>query len=461
MLLRTHLFHKEEEMGEQELFLIDEGEGKYLLYAPLRRAAAVVNARTAEIVADYIDNGQKSRDKDEQEILDRLTAANLIGGEAPQLPAFPKDYGFQPYEVTLFLTTRCNLRCRYCYAEGGTRQEELSWAEARAAIDQVVENALLTEREVIIVGFHGGGEPTLAWPMLKRCVVYAIESGKKNNLNVNIHAATNGILNKEQREFILKHFTGINVSFDGPEDIQNHNRPFADGSGSFDHVMQSLKFFDRNNFEYSIRATVTSNSVTRMAETIEFLGTNLPALKQVHIEPLWMCGRCHTSGEIPPEPQVYVSSYLEAEKTAKELGINLTYSGARLDTLSNRFCGAPGEGFSVIPGGSVTSCFEVCEVTDPRSELFHYGTFDHATGRYVFDQEKIQKLRKFSVDNIAFCSDCFVKWHCAGDCLAKALKDFTPQGHAGSNRCGINREITLAQIRAMFDGNTPSGGFNE
>jgi len=410
----------------------------------------MINAGAAGVVADYLENGQGSHSAKEQEILDRLIQADVIGGVAPQFPTFPEQYAFQPYEVTLFLTTRCNLRCRYCYAEGGTRQEELTWQEAQAAIDFVIENALLGERNDFILGFHGGGEPTLAWPMLRRCVEYAIETGHKKKLKAVIYTATNGILNHAQRNFILEHLSGINVSFDGPADIQNHNRPFSDGSASFDQVMQSLKFFDEHNFDYSVRATVTSNSVTRMAETVEFLGGSLPALKHVHIEPLWLCGRCHTSGETPPEPELFVSSYLEAEKTARDLGINLTYSGARLDTLSNRFCGAPGEGFSVIPGGSVTSCFEVCDVRDPRSELFHYGHFDPAAGRYHLDQEKIRKLRSFSVDNLTFCSDCFCKWHCAGDCIAKALQDFTPQGHAGSTRCGINRQITLAQIRTMF-----------
>jgi uncharacterized protein len=437
-------------MSQPELFLIDEGEGRYLLYAPLRRAAAMINASAAGVVTNYLENEKASRSAYDQEILDRLIQADLIGGEAPALPAFPEDYGFQPYEVTLFLTTRCNLRCRYCYAEGGKRQEELTWEEAKAAIDFVIANALLSGRDDFIVGFHGGGEPTLAWPMLRRCVDYAIENGSQNNLKAVIYTATNGILNTTQRKFIIDHLTGINVSFDGPADIQNHNRPFTNGRGSFDQVMQTLKFFDEHNFDYSVRATVTSNSVTRMAETVEFLGSNLPSLKHIHIEPLWLCGRCHTSGEVPPEPELFISSYLEAEKLAMDLGIQLTYSGARLDTLSNRFCGAPGEGFSVIPGGNVTSCFEVCDVQDPRSELFHYGHFDQAAGRYHFDQDKIQKLRGFSVDNLAFCSDCFCKWHCAGDCIAKALQNFTPQGHAGSTRCGINRQITLAQIRSMF-----------
>ncbi len=188
-----------------------------------------------------------------------------------------------------------------------------------------------------------------------------------------------------------------------------------------------------------------------MKEIVEFLGNSLPALKEVHIEPLWLCGRCHTSGEMAPKPEDFIHHFSEATHAARELGLSLKYSGARLHTITNRFCGAPGEGFSVLPGGAVTSCYEVCDSEDPRAELYHYGRYNPDSKKFEFDQNKIARLRNLSVENIAFCNDCFCKWHCAGDCLSKALTEYSPDGHKGSIRCLINRELTLLQIKDMIN----------
>lgn len=433
-------------MNKPELFLLSLENDRYLLYAPLRRAAAVINRQAAGVVGAYLQNPAQDFNEKQKEIIDRLVHQELIGGEEPSYPIFPDGYGFTPYEVTLFLTSRCNLRCLYCYANGGEVADDLTWEESKAAIDFVVANALAAQREDFLIGFHGGGEPTLAWDLMKRCTEYALQQGADHNLNAVIHTATNGILNDEQRQYLMSHFSGVNVSFDGPADIQNLNRPFCNGSPSFDQVWETLKCFDEHDFHYAIRVTVTEESAGRMAEIVRFLGENLYALDQIHIEPLWYCGRCRTSGMNAPQPQSFIKGYNEAIEAARELQIDLKYSGARLDSITNKFCAAPGEGFSVAPGGIVTSCYEVLRADDPRAGLFHYGKFDPQSGIYKIDTQKIERLRKLSVENLAFCEDCFCKWHCAGDCISKALKSPSPEGHEGSSRCEINRQLTLMQI---------------
>ncbi len=439
------------ENHKRELFLVEMGGDKVLLYQPLMRTAAVINHQAANVVNRFLEDQQSGFSVEEKEILTDLKNAKLISDEPYNQPGFPQDYGFHPYEVTLFLTSRCNLRCRYCYAEGGTRSEELDWEICKAGIDFAIESSLETNRKDFLLGFHGSGEPTMAWDNMKRSVLYAHEQGEKNGLKAVIHTATNGVLNDEQRAFIVKYFSGVNVSFDGTEDIQNHNRPFANGQGSFDKVFESLKYFDQQNFNFAIRVTVSNTAVVRMKEIVEFLGNSLPALREIHIEPLWLCGRCLTTGETPPSPEDFIVNFRQATEAAKELGLSIKYSGARLHTITNRFCGAPGEGFSVLPGGAVTSCYEVCESDDPRAELFHYGKYNYDTKKFEFDQNKINRLRKLSVENIAFCKDCFCKWHCAGDCLSKALSTFSTDGHNGSVRCTINRELTLYQIKDMIE----------
>ena len=66
------------------------------------------------------------------------------------------------------------------------------------------------------------------------------------------------------------------------------------------------------------------------------------------------------------------------------------------------------------------------------------------------DYEKIKSLRQFSVENLDYCSDCFCKWHCAGDCISKVFDRSGSFNHEGSSRCELNRELTFLKIKELL-----------
>lgn len=430
----------------EELFAVPCGEDRYYLYAPLRRVAVCLNRSALDSVARYRKGGLPALESEDARVLEQLHAAGLFTEPFPPPPVAPGDYLFRPHEVTLFPTTRCNLRCIYCYADAGTRQVDMPWEVARKAIDFVVDNARAVGREDFIVGFHGGGEPTVNWKLVRRAALYARERAAELGLAVKIHCATNGVLSRSQRDFVVEHFTGMNISVDGPADIQDRQRPLAGGKGSSARVMQTIRHLQVAGFPFGVRVTLTAAGIHRLAEIVRFFHEQCPQLDQLHVEPVWLCGRCRTTGEHPPSEEQFIARFSEAHDLARELGLSLFYSGARLDVLTNKFCAAPGDGFSVTPEGIVTSCFEVTDPADPRAELFHYGRYDRESREFRIDARRVERLRRLCVENIPHCRDCFCKWHCAGDCLAKALPGVSPAEHAGSPRCRLNREITRRQL---------------
>jgi len=139
-----------------------------------------------------------------------------------------------PESITLFLTHRCNLRCRMCGQwgdRGVTRKmakdeliEELSYAEIKDFLDGVAS-------------FHPnitifGGEPLLHPDCLK-----VISYIKKNNMHCLM--ITNGSLIKEFAASIVD--TGLdelNVSLDGKEKLHDEIRGMP---GLFDKIYQGLK----------------------------------------------------------------------------------------------------------------------------------------------------------------------------------------------------------------------------
>jgi len=436
-------------------------KGKHVIYAPLRHVMILGNDALANLIASirdgtYEQNGHAAENK----IIQLLREKGLLDAEPEKPPMASSTQPFQPTAVTLFPTNQCNLRCTYCYASAGDGPAEgLKWPVAKAAIDLVASNAQKLNQKRFSVGFHGGGEPTLRWAFFIRCVDYARQLGQKLDMQVTCSAASNGAFTEKQREWIVKNLDSLSISLDGPADIQNQQRPLLNGKGSFDRVYQTLKAFDAANFNYGLRSTITNRNVLRMQEIAEYFLDHFHA-QRIHFEPLFLCGRCLTNKVQAPAPSTFIREFLKANAYAETRGAQIAYSGLRIGGATSTFCGACGDNFCVTPEGDVTSCFEVTEKQDSRSELFFYGQWQPEKKRFDIWENKLKQLKSFNVQNISYCSDCIAKWHCAGDCLAKVSFDGDVHGKRGSDRCWMNQQLTKKRIVQMIE-NPKTAGTND
>jgi len=460
-----------------EVFILEDEQGK-IIYAPLSCSVARVNDVTAELVyrfvygdrsASGLGGGAGKSDgpvggfdadpgftADEQAALNALREHKFFD-ERP----FPVQQGpFKPIQVTLFPTNRCNLRCLYCYAEAGEAGEPLvtlPLEAGKAAIDLVARNAVATRAENedacknFLVSLHGNGEPFMAFDIVRQLCFYAHERAESLGIPVVLNTATNGVLNEEQLDFLVAYFDNVNISFDGLPDVQDAQRPLVGGRPSFSAVDRTLRRLDEAGKGYGIRATLTAKNVGRIREMAAFVAENYPSVSQLHLEPVWECGRCVTSREEAPAVDVFIAEYLAALAEQGDEGLHLVYSGARQDIIGDSFCSVSSGSFTVVPTGDVTSCFEVSYASDPRSGRYFFGRWDPSCGEFVFDQGKLDALARLTVGNMAFCDDCFCRWHCAGDCAAKVLGLKDPAEHQGSDRCAINRTLTLNQLQRRLD----------
>jgi uncharacterized protein len=104
----------------------------------------------------------------------------------------------------------------------------------------------------------------------------------------------------------------------------------------------------------------------------------------------------------------------------------------------------------VTPSGDITSCYEVADAANPLAGVFFYGRYDPKTRTFVLDRDRRERLFGLSVLEKPECSDCFCKWHCAGDCPAKALLSERAEIDNLPDRCLINRELTRDQLVAAL-----------
>jgi uncharacterized protein len=145
--------------------------------------------------------------------------------------------------LVLEVAQACNLRCTYCYADGGSYggESRLMRPElARRAARHLVESSG-DRQQVTLVLF--GGEPLLNLPALRAAVLEAEDATRKAGKQLVVSLTTNGTrFTPMLLDFLREHRIGITISIDGPPDIHDANRRYAGRRrrGSYADVVQGL-----------------------------------------------------------------------------------------------------------------------------------------------------------------------------------------------------------------------------
>jgi len=113
-------------------------------------------------------------------------------------------------------------------------------------------------------------------------------------------------------EWIAKNIDDINISFDGPRDIQDFQRPTRRDTGSFKTVCNSLDILKKNKKRFHFRGTITDYSQDRMPEIVEFFSKFNPI--GIQLEPMFISTRSIKTDIKNPDDQAFVNGFIEAEK---------------------------------------------------------------------------------------------------------------------------------------------------
>lgn len=369
-----------------EVFTVPLGEERYLVYAPLRRAAFVANARVVNFLADLKAGRHDESADPDGSLVEFLRRLEIVGAapEAPPLTTFAGDPC--PTAVTLFLTTACNLRCTYCYASAGdTPLKSMTLETARRGIDFVAANAVQKGVPAFEIAYHGGGEPTANWDVLTGSFEHARREGERLGLSVAASSATNGVLRDDQIDWIIANLEGVSLSFDGPPEVHDRHRLTVLGSGSSARVIHTIRRFDEARYPYGIRVTVTRDQIPKLPDSVEYICASFRP-RRIQVEPAYQLGRWTDAPSA--ETEEFIAAYRQAQQRAARLGREICYSAARLDTLTNHFCGITQDSFALSPDGNVSACYEVFSEANPLADVFFYAAPDEEAGGYRFQLDR-------------------------------------------------------------------------
>jgi uncharacterized protein len=198
-----------------------------------------------------------------QATLDELADLEAIASttartEIPSVP--PQDFPLQ--RVVLNITNQCNLACTYCYeysddriSQTAGKKKYMSSDVAEASVDMLLAES--ASRPNIHVTFFGG-ETLLNFPVMRTTVAYAkrraAESGKQIEFSLTTNAT---LLTEEIIEFLSEHKIGVTVSIDGDRELNDSQRVFKNGKGSYDVIVPNIKKLLKRHRTNSIGARVT------------------------------------------------------------------------------------------------------------------------------------------------------------------------------------------------------------
>jgi uncharacterized protein len=451
MLAKT--YEKNNLVLTPELFVIPN-KHQYIIYAPLKGIIASVNQATVKWLAGYPNSISEST----KLIYHRFIELGLLEplGTTKFPVTFDENQPFQPTDVILLSTTHCNFRCVYCYASAGTRNEKFKPEVARSAIRLVVKNAIAQSKTTVNLAFHGGGEPTTSLSFVKQCVAYAKDiAGGQVDIQPSI--VTNGYLTEQQIDWLAHNMNSIQVSLDGPDFIQNEQRPLVNGKETFNRVCNTIHKFEQASVpNLLIKATISNKHVSDMPVIAEFFCKTFKT-HRFHFGPLMEAGRSIETGYHEPDALEFVNYAEQAQQVAQLYNREIVVSLAQntFPKIRLAFCGFTDPNFAVTVEGRVTGCYEVLYADDPRSNHTHFGQYLEEKDSFIFDENIINEMRSRIVPTLSRCKNCFAKWQCGGDCHMRLFDQVTGEEiiRPQDFRCQVNRELVRRKIIRSINDN--------
>ena len=173
--------------------------------------------------------------------------------------------------LTLHLTARCNMRCRYCYAAphlGGDMTIETAKAAVALAVEAVKRESPGQSLGIIFFG----GEPLLQRDLIIETVGHCRRIEAETGQLFHFKITTNGLLLDE--DFLTHPDTAeifVALSHDGVREAHDANRVDLAGNGSFDRLQAIVDLLLKHKPYAPVMMVVTPQTVAHYAESLKFL----------------------------------------------------------------------------------------------------------------------------------------------------------------------------------------------
>ncbi|MBR2070749.1 MAG: thioether cross-link-forming SCIFF peptide maturase [Clostridia bacterium] len=321
--------------------------------------------------------------------------------------------------LCLHICHDCNLRCHYCFAEGGsymTNRDYMSFEVGKNAIDFMILNS--KNRRNLEIDYFGG-EPLMNFEVVKQITEYAKEQGKIHGKSFKFTMTTNCILLDEEKiAWLNEEMDNIVLSIDGRQEVHDLLRKTPNGKGSWEIAIKNAKNLRkvRGDKDYYVRGTFTRNNLDFDKDVLELVENGFD---QISVEPVVL--KCTDKYSLREEdlPEIY-SAYDRLSKVYTlyrkdgDKWFNFFHFMCDLDNgpcVYKRIkgCGAGVEYFAITPQGNIFPCHQFAD----KPEFCIGNVFDKK-----IDKSITSKFLNSSLQTKEDCVNCWAKYQCGGGCAA-------------------------------------------
>ena len=400
-----------------------------------------------EQLVDTLAAGGLSID-DAEELIEEMYHAGVIfaDGSTPEPPQKLPDV-FPIQTLVMNLTNQCNLSCQYCYEFGEDKiatpegkKKFMDIETAKASVDFLLGQS--GHRRSIHITFFGG-ETLMNFPLLKQVVAYGNERAKEQERHIDFSLTTNAtLLTPSIIEFLSVHRIGVTVSMDGPKEMHDHLRVFANGKGSYDIIEPKVRALIQNHRTRPITARVTltsgvSNVIRIFRHLKQDLGFHEVGFAPVTTSPNQLYAINATGMDsVLDQFHTLADEYLEYALRGESHGFsNVSDTLAELCQGVNKShpCGAGLGLLGVGPSGDLAPCHRF--VDSDAHALGHISTG-------IDKEQQSDFLTRGHIDSKYDCHTCWARPLCAGGCHHEAFVRYGDTGHPNLHYCDWIRDWT-------------------
>lgn len=329
--------------------------------------------------------------------------------------------------MCLLVSQTCNMKCSYCFVDGGSFGGDERLMSERVAKDSILYLLNNSKIRNVEVDFFGG-EPLLNWEVVKKTIIFGKGEAEKRKKRIRFSLTTNGVLlNQEKMDFFDKYKVSLIFSLDGPKSINDMYRKMRDGRRSFSFVWDKAKMLrDRRSEGYYIRGTFTRKNLNIKEISNFFWKNEFPYLS---LEPAILPednGMAIKNEDLSIILKEYEDVAEEIYKRRRKgenyhfYHFNIDLEGGPCTGKMSFGCGAGVEYMAVDVNGDIYPCHWFSEFPEMRMGNIYTG----------IDEAKRKKFIEANILDNKKCKTCWAKYLCGGGCLAHSYlryKDlFTP-----------------------------------
>lgn len=360
--------------------------------------------------------------------------------------------------LVIHLTNDCNMRCQYCYANGGNYLSDRDMMD-KQTLDKLLE-VFFKEFDTINNIQFFGGEPLMNYPLLEYACKKINQLAEDRGYTIGFGIVTNGtLIDKKFIDLVKKYKIQVTISYDGNPKVNDIMRRMKNGKGSSDIILEKAKWLKEETGEpNTIEATYNQHHIDNSISIMDVVNHIQKELPDTYIHLVPAGGTDETDFAIE-NLEIFPDSIHEIVARKKDDNQFFVYSLAHriFIALENReinipnICDAGFGTMSVSTKGQVYPCFMFTD----NDEL----CYGNITNKELFKSPKFieikNKINNFSVkSNNEECQNCFIKSLCNG-CLG--LNSF----HSGnpfklsSKICNMFRHMTeqaLLEYAEIYNG---------